>query len=926
MLPNVASPIKLWYSTTSLFRRNGNSRQAVIAKIASCFPWVALLPVLSLCTASEFAIISSRHAYLVNEDDTISEKLHHFDTVDILEENDTWLKVRTESSEGWLRRDFVHLSQWIPEIDQQSAPKIRMALASAAKSARLSAKGEQAAALEAIAQGLKQVENAAGDSCSLYAWLLTFQATEQLNNDDVAGAKRTLKRAESILKEMNGLKALYAPDLYNVKGILAQFEEDFDQALADYQQALLICSSQLGVQHADCRVIHANMASCYHDRGDKQLAIQTQSRLLEISEAIMPPLAEELAQDHHTLGLYYRFDGQLDMARLNQLEGLLVYLEFDPEEEESLVTLYDTRKEISQAISLLELTTLFAKDLPAHLKPNYGSGLNLLGLIEDAAGRDEVALEQYQKALKQFAGNESSVDAVVILENLALLQMELEYFEQSKLNFEKALELRLDIDGAESKTVQTVRDRLAELEKSLAENAVRSPKSSAQSNEQQDASPNISHLMVTSARGYLLDDQLEVVSTVPRASLLEVIQPEGNYFVVQHDQQKLRIHKAAVRFGNMLPSQGVMSIEQAKPIYQLLAQSRQMSSEGRYTESVELAIQAGTQISKKVGNDNGFYIFACSNIIVAALEAGRVELSNIIELQQLALLEDLKSRPNPCEFDLQASRLFKANFFEWTDTQVSALAELNRLIAAPEFTGSVDTIHVNTSNVLNMLGQGKFEQASKLQDRVFHESQKVYPKTSIELAQAASLIALLTALQGGMDEAMQLSEKAVATAEQVKGNPSKVDDIRRLHALILKHHGQHDESFRILSSIDEKSRDAKSPMELNQSIRTLLEMTDIAAATNQPDVVVDLANAGLLRVQSLRGISGIPERLMQKEELTLRNLLISALKAKGNSTEAAKQQEIFNKILESASQDAQATPPEDNSQPSTQETQKSPQK
>lgn len=83
----------------------------------------------------------------------------------------------------------------------------------------------------------------------------------------------TLKQSEKIFNDLGESKSLHAAELFNMKAIVADSEGDLETAIANYQEALLISSSFLGLDHMDIRVVSTSLASAYSQKGDLDVAI-----------------------------------------------------------------------------------------------------------------------------------------------------------------------------------------------------------------------------------------------------------------------------------------------------------------------------------------------------------------------------------------------------------------------------------------------------------------------------------------------------------------------------------------------------------------------------------------------------------------------------------------------------------------------------
>ena len=879
-------------------------------------------------TSGEFGVVTATHAYIVDEDDEIVETLTTFATVDIVKDGDPWLYVRSGSdNEGWIRKEQLHRSSLFPYINEENNPAIRAALKTASEAELLAVDEKLPEAVTKMKAALKQLEDNFGRDNTGYAWLLTYMASMQLQQELTQDVGNTLKQAQTILNNLGESKSLHAADLFNTKAIVANSEGDHETAIANFQEALLISSSILGLDHSDIRIVSMNLADSYFQKGDLDVAITTQRRAQEIGVRILPPDVIERMTDSRNLGVYLLNAGKYHEAKAELLEAyrMLVVNEFSPLDTAADIQLFLAEtyyqlgqngvarrllKEVEVALDADDL--LPGKGETANPELN-GRTANLQGLVEESAGRSEVALAHYERAFAIYKELGPSVDAAFVLKNAGDVTSKLERTQDAEKFYRQSLAMFSKVEGADSENVATLRDLLKNLpagDKKMTQDA---PSKSSSEKSDDD---RVTHVMIASPEGYLLDTKDKVAETVPACTLLEVVAETDDSYQVLFRDGSYFVRREMVRVRRDIPSVGVMNFTDARPIFEVIAEGRRLMYDHEYLAAIDKFTEAEAAIEKSVGADNSFYVFTSCQKNVAAVLFGNIQQfdEGMTELapKTIPLIES----EHPVMFDVFAAFAARAFSQENNADAKAALVKLDELLTASNRKKSADGMIVETGFALVDLRDLNAQSAMARMERVVSIMDEIAPEESPESAESLALLGLTMFLSGAKDEANDIVINALERARKSRNGSSALNNVLSLNSAIALQRGELDRARKINRELLQRLINGKSLGDLKKRAKATMELASIAASQDDFNDATKLAELTVANLTVGQGLPGIDKTIFLEGLIQAHELLAFSYEKLGNAAKSAEYKAALPPLkaaLEKMLNDAKPanTPPSD---------------
>lgn len=230
------------------------------------------------------------------------------------------------------------------------------------------------------------------------------------------------------------------------------------------------------------------------------------------------------------------------------------------------------RRQLKEVAETLEISDPFSGvDKSAYLGLK-GRTANLQGLVEESAARYEVcSLTHYERASVFYKDTAPSTDAAFVLKNSGDVTSKLERTQDAEKFYRQSLAMFSEVEGADSKNVATLRELLKTLPAGDQKMAKTSP-SDAPSDKSGDE--RLTHVMIASPEGYLLDAKDKVAETVPACTLLEVVAETDDSYQVLFREGSYFVRREMVRVRRDIPSVGVMNFTDATPIFEAIAEGR----------------------------------------------------------------------------------------------------------------------------------------------------------------------------------------------------------------------------------------------------------------------------------------------------------------------------------------------------------------
>jgi tetratricopeptide (TPR) repeat protein len=243
-----------------------------------------------------------------------------------------------------------------------------------------------------------------------------------------AGRATTWERiARGLLQRIDATDGLEGAALANSAGTVHFFAGEYDEAQVDFDRALELRETILGLDHPDVASTLNNLGILSLVRGNYDAALGYHGRALAIREHALGPRHPEVAQ-----------------SRGNR--GNVRYAKGDPE---GALADYRVALEVAQVA--------FG---PEH--PDVAMNLNNIGNALDNAGDKTAALEHYARALairEKVLGPEHPMVAQT-LHNIAIVERRLDRFEDARQRLERALAIKEKALGPQHPTVAPTRVEL----------------------------------------------------------------------------------------------------------------------------------------------------------------------------------------------------------------------------------------------------------------------------------------------------------------------------------------------------------------------------------------------------------------------------------------------------------------------------------
>jgi tetratricopeptide (TPR) repeat protein len=847
-------------------------------------------------SGQEFGVVTSEHGYIVAEDDKILETLDTFAVVDIQEEVDGILIVK--SAKGTIGRmpvEELHRSSWFELITPENSAQIRKAVRQI-EIAHSGAAGKLSP-IEQMQAGLDSLEAAIGADNTGYAWVLCYLAFMQTEDGDLESAQATLARSQKILEDLDAMEFLHAADFYNVRAVMNQNEGSYDAAISDYQKAIEISTKFLGDIHMDLRVVHSNLANACFQNGEIESAIQHQQQARGMGAEILPADVIERINDNRNLALYLTEAERFEEAKTLLLEAKLM---LEASASPDLAMLIETgldlgqcyyslnenlvaRRRLEEIVTVLNENESLEEVTGTDVSPLRIRAHMLLGLVESAVQRDEAALAHHEKAISYSSPESPDFNAARAAQEAGDAAQRLGRLDVARKSYKLSIAIYTALEGDDGDNVTAVKELLAALDGEMP-----APKPSG------DAASE--YVLVTGSRGFLTDTKGAVVAIVPGLSLLEVAGTTDDSFYVHHEGRELLIRKELVRTGTLLPSYGVMTAQDAKPFYDKLAKARQLQFEGDLPAAHGAFIAVIDELSQQVGVDNPFYVMISCSISTCAAQQGGLGLAEQILDRQADYLKQLDQEGNPVIVDVLAVlsyiRLLDQRYDESASLMQKAI-EIQKLIGLQD---SAEFAIPEYIMIAIDFQKADFKSALKRQERVTEIVSRSYPHTSIDYAEALSSLGMAQLMNDPQGKGLDLMAEAVKIAEAVPKPEDRVAGLKQSYGLFLKFTGNNAEARRYLSEALDEFRGRDRFLELSMKLNALSELADIAASEGKHRDAIKLGEEGLAVVSAAREQYSVAPKITAEIAERLHDILIVSYENSGDSRNAKKYSDLLAKL------------------------------
>jgi tetratricopeptide (TPR) repeat protein len=263
-----------------------------------------------------------------------------------------------------------------------------------------------------------------------------------------------------------------AARLYNELGSNGKSLALFQEARADYEQALKVGEAALGPEHPETAVFINNLGLALKDLGDLPGARANYERALKVDEAIYGPDHPSVAIDVNNLGGVLQGLGDLPGARANYERALKIEEAAHGADHPQVAIYVNNLGYVLRELGdLVEAQANFERALkigevvygPNH--PQVAAPVNNLGLVLQALGDLAGARTNFERALKidEAVYGPDHPNVARDVNNLGSVLRDLEDLAGARANLKRALEIFKRFLGDDHPNTRTVQNNLATL-------------------------------------------------------------------------------------------------------------------------------------------------------------------------------------------------------------------------------------------------------------------------------------------------------------------------------------------------------------------------------------------------------------------------------------------------------------------------------
>lgn len=263
-------------------------------------------------------------------------------------------------------------------------------------------------------------------------------------NKKASEALSKLDSAGSIYAQKTGKNSLEFSNVEYEKGKIYQQLDEFDHAIAAYNQAIRIRTDNKGIDDEMTGKMMINLAMVYEKKGDYFEAINYLLKAAQVLEKINSPV---VASSYINLGQSYSGLGNSENAIIFYKKGIDYLLFHKPDDAVSIATGYLGLTDCYTYRGDYQLAMDAAQQAVAHIVNKYGANSQNLVYVYHSLGKTFITLKQFQTALEykekelqlwiQFRG-ESSAEAGFGYQGIGTCHKYLGNYDLAIANYEKA--------------------------------------------------------------------------------------------------------------------------------------------------------------------------------------------------------------------------------------------------------------------------------------------------------------------------------------------------------------------------------------------------------------------------------------------------------------------------------------------------------
>lgn len=494
-----------------------------------------------------------------------------------------------------------------------------------------------------------------------------------------------------------------------------------------------------------------------------------------------------------------------------------------------------------------------------------------------------MSLAHHEKAISFSSPENPDANAARVAQEAGDVAKRLDRIDDARKSYKLSIAIYTALEGGEGENVAAVTELLAPLD-----GQTPSPKPSGEE--------STMHVLVTGTQGFLTDTKETVVAIVPGFTLLEVAGTTDDSFYVHHESKDLLIRKALVRSGNLLPSHGVMSEEEAKPFYDKLAKARQLQHDGGLPAAHGAMIATIDELSKQAGVDNPFYVMISCSIAICAAQQGGLDMAEQILDRQADYVKQLDKEGHPVIIEVLATLSYIRLLEQRSDESASLMQRAIELQKVFDLQNSAEFAIPESVMVGIDFQKADFKSALKRQEAVMEIVSRSYPHTSIDYAQTLLTLGMAQLMNDPQGKGIDLMAEAVRIANGVPKPEDQVVGLKQSFGLFLKFTGKNAEAKPYLQEALKELRGRDRFLELSMKLNTITELADIAASEGQHREAIKLGEEGIVVVNAAHNQYSVAPKITGEIAERLHDILIVSYENAGDSCNTKKYSDLLVKL------------------------------
>ncbi|MEP3479950.1 MAG: CHAT domain-containing tetratricopeptide repeat protein [Fuerstiella sp.] len=499
---------------------------------------------------NEFAIVTGQHGYLLNDRDQVVDSVIMGAVFRVTDETGDFLVVRHLGEKLRLHKRLCLSSEDWDYVNADNAERVFASLKQLELGLREQELGNNDRAIEV----LQKAASATDRKLPIHAWIGCFEAYIHFTNEDYGKANSILAECQTELRETGAEAEFFGSDLLNTQALIKSGEGELTEAVKLHEQALSASKGKRPKNHVDIAILNSNLSAAYSAAEDYSAAINSQKKALDIFKTIYPPSAKELPLATVRLANTYQDAEQFDDAAKFYESALRNLITYHPHLIYEVASARESLADTHRSLGNYDASEKACRDLIKSLRK--------FDFEDDIAYRksayQRLALSNYDQE-NYAAALQYCEDAIKLAdqENFNLVDgftfefggdayVGLKRFTEAKLTYEKAVEIYVQVEGADSQNLVTVRASLTQIEADIAE---------------AESVGLDSVVVVAEPRGYLLDEDDNIITLVPGLTVLKWISAEDDYHEVEFKGQVGRLSNSQLRLGRQIPGYGAVSVD-----------------------------------------------------------------------------------------------------------------------------------------------------------------------------------------------------------------------------------------------------------------------------------------------------------------------------------------------------------------------------